>query len=408
MSTHADHDARVLSSPRPRWRRWQRVLGWGLGVVLGLAALLNLALNTGLVPALVHQVSPRTKVGWSRAWWLWPGHAHARGFFVEQRDARVRWRIDADFVRARLFVAALFNRRFAVEEGLIRGVRIQVDPLPPEEWTPPKPPASEPWQVELRGLHFQDARELAWGTTRYLGPADARGTVYVVVGHYVTVEGAHLYLAGGFVEVQGQRAARMEELSTDFSLQASRKGPDGWEVLGGLSGRLQAKADLLPLDWLGARLSRHAEVSLQEGAGVVEVDWSGTFSLPQATLTLSPLALEAHFSGTFANADPFVALFASRKKLPHFFTPLLQTRDLQVRGRVQIGDTGLQVRELHASAGNIRLQGRVALSRGNTHVLILAVVNESAGGVEVTSKGIHFHLKDAQSWYEQQLAVPLP
>ncbi|MFE8595908.1 hypothetical protein [Archangium violaceum] len=609
MSVRGASSARAMSLPRPPWRRWLRALGWVLGGVLLLECLLNLALNTGLIPALIHRAVPRLRLGWSEAWWLWPGQAHARGFFLEHQGAHERWRVEADEVEGKLSVAALFSRRVEAGQVRARGVRARLEPLPTEERTPPRPPRPHPWRVELRDLEVQDARELAWGTTHYLGPADARGTVRVIAGQRLTVDAAHVHLAGGFVEEQGQRLARLEELSAGFSLEATRRHPEGWDVLGGLSGRLQAKADLLPLDWLGARLSRHAEVSLHDGAGTLEADvsiqrgrvepgsrveargapltlrlgparvhtpwhalglvkpdahgtphgrlqltfapvrlegparrvlelpevaltfhveprleppapsvrselhvapsgpvdlrllntwtgetfrvdsgsatlkaaghrdsehasgamhlmldtdlvearvgdtrllgrasaeldarrlslrgktlglngttlrlsqvsadldnatvrgWSGTFALPQATLSLSPPELEARFSGTFANADPFVALLSRHKRLPHFLAPLLHTRELQVTGRLRLGDPGIQVRELHVQGENLEIQGQVDLSRGATHALVLATVGGVTGGVEVTPGGTHLHLDDARHWFEERLAAPPP
>ncbi|MFP2912687.1 hypothetical protein ACLESD_48290, partial [Pyxidicoccus sp. 3LFB2] len=106
------------------------MLAWGLGGVLLLEALLNLALNTPLVPALVHRAVPRTQLGWSRAWWPWPGRLHVRDFFLEQHGAHTRWRIEAEEVEARLAVAPLFRRQLQVDGGRARGARAWVEPLP--------------------------------------------------------------------------------------------------------------------------------------------------------------------------------------------------------------------------------------------------------------------------------------
>ncbi|NMO14623.1 hypothetical protein HPC49_03865 [Pyxidicoccus fallax] len=584
-----------------------RVLAWAMGGVLLLEVLLNLALNTPLVPALVHRATPRTRLGWSRAWWPWPGQLQARDFFLERRDAHARWRVEAEDVEAHLDVVALFRRQLVVEGVRARGVRARVEPLPSGEQAPPKPPKPHPWRIELRGLEVQAARELVVGTVRYTGPAEARGTVRLIAGQRLTVEAGQLRLTDGFVEVQGHRAARLESLSTNFSLEAFRRAPEGWEVFGGLSGRLQAKADLLALDWLGASLPPHARVDLREGAGTMEAEvriqkgvlepgsrveaqgaplqlwvgpaharapwrvhgtveadadgeargrlrlsfssvhvdgpharllelpevaltfhaeprlglaapviqrelhvapskpvdlrmlnawtgqtfrvdsgsatlkasghgdsehargslrltvdsdlvearagdtrllgrasaefdtrrlslqgrrvgldgttlwlsqvsadldtatlrgWSGTFSLPQATLLLSPPELEARFSGRFASAAPFVALLTGSKKLPRFLAPLLQARELEVTGRVLLGPPGLQVRELRITDENLQLQGRMDLSRGATHALVLATLDGITGAVEVTPEDTHVQLHDARRWYEERLAAP--
>ncbi|QSQ25369.1 hypothetical protein JY651_10760 [Pyxidicoccus parkwayensis] len=593
------------STPRARWRR---VLVWTLGLVLALEALLNIVINTPLVPWFVHRITPRTTLGWNRAWWPWPGRAHARGAFMEQRTAHVRWRVEADEVEAELSLPALIRRHVEAEAARARGARAWVEPLPPEERTAPLPPKLHPWHVDLRDLEVEDVRELTAGPAHYVGPASARGKLRIIARERFTVDAAHLELAGGFVEVDGKRAARMEVMSADFSLDATRVPAGGWDILGSLGGRLHAKAELLPLEWLGSRLPEHSQVSVHDGAGTLEADvrfqqgllepgsrveargaplrvrfgpaqaraswhllgtveagnaseprgrlrlsltsirlegektqvlelpevtlifhaeprlgapvltehhelhvtsgkpmdlrllnawtgetfqvtsgnvtlkasghggssrahealsltldtdlvearaggtrllgrasavldtrklsllrgkalgldgttlhlsqvsadlhnetvreWSGTFSLPHATLTLSPPELEARFSARFATADPFVAILTSRKKLPHFLAPLLHARDLEVTGHVRLGDAGIRVRELHITDENLHIEGRMDLSRGITHALILATLHGVSGAMEVTPEHTHFQLDDARQWYEEHLALP--
>ncbi|MFP2911735.1 hypothetical protein ACLESD_43260, partial [Pyxidicoccus sp. 3LFB2] len=168
--------------------------------------------------------------------------------------------------------------------------------------------------------------------------------------------------------------------------------------------RLSLHGQALGLDGTTLRLSQvSADLDTVTLRG-----WSGTFSLPQATLSLAPPRLEARFSGSFASAAPFVALLSGSGKLPRFFAPLLQARGLEVSGRVLLGPSGIQVRELRLADENLQLQGRMDLARGATHALVLATLDGITGAVEVTPGDTHVQLHDARRWYEERLATPPP
>jgi len=136
--------------------------------------------------------------------------------------------------------------------------------------------------------------------------------------------------------------------------------------------------------------------------------WSGTFSLPSATLDLEPVSLETRFTSTFASSDPFVALLTAEKKLPTFLSPLFKARDLKVTGRLRLSDAGIQVRDLHATAeGGLELRGRVDSGKGVTHALILATAGGVTGAIEVRPGHTHLQLGNAQRWFEERLHAPV-
>ncbi|MBJ6761423.1 hypothetical protein JGU66_11660 [Myxococcaceae bacterium JPH2] len=605
MSTRGDMPAQPATPPRRR-RRAVRALGWGLVALLVFEGVLNLALNLGVIPRVVHRATARTQLGWSRAWWLWPAPVHVQDFFLEQHDHDAHWRVDVERSEARLSLTAFLHRR--VDIGFLRGwgVRVHVRPIPPEERAAPGPPSAHPWSVSLRGLEIRDGREVAWGNGRYLGPWEADGAVTLVGGERVSVSASRIALSHGAVELAQRRAANIDSLLADLTLDVPKKGPGAGDALGGLSGHARLKAELLPLDWLGPMLAHHEKLVVDEGAGHVEADvrwtkgrlapdsrleargepltlrlgplrvrapwrmrgtvttqgegtrewlrlefapvnvggrvgqllelpevaitfqaepgpgerhptyerdltvapsrpmdlrtlnpwtghtfrvdsgtavleahaqldsaqdtgdmhlslgsdlinaqsgsvrmlgrarasisshrlalreqevgldgttlqltqvsadfphkqvrgWEGTFSFPHALLALSPPALDARFTGQFANADPFVALLTRKFGLPHFLAPLLDARDLRVSGRVRMGDSGMQVRELHAAGSGLKLEASLDVRRDDTQARVLATVKGITGCVEVTPEGTHVHLGDARRRCEPLDARP--
>ncbi|WP_163870910.1 hypothetical protein [Myxococcus eversor] len=607
MSVEAPQASRAPPWFRARRGGWRRVLKWGLVVVLAFEALLNLALNVGLVPTLLARATPRTQVDWHSGWWLWPGPVHLRGFFVRQRDARAAWRIDAEHVDADTSLFALLSRRVRAEGVRARGVSVRAERMPALEQSPARHPRAHPWDIELRDVTLEDLRELMLKPVRYVGPGQVKGSVRVVAGQRLTVTLESLRLSDGTLELEGRAVARVREVSHELALDAVR--PEGEEKrrVEKFDGRLGVKMEVLDLAWLGALVSREHPDLLGEGAGQldaevfirggqlaagsrvdasgaplelrvgparvrapwsvhgevtedgdsgtrgvlrvrfapvhvegkagrvlevpevsltlnakmhdpdtgtqvthelhvarsrpvdlrvlnawmgktfrvesghatleasdssagqktprrlrldlqtdlvegrwaetlvlgkasVEVDarrlslhgkslgldgsalhlnhvsadpphttirgWSGRFDLPHARLTIDPAELEAHFSARFSNADPFVAMLTAEKKLPGFLSPLLEARDLSVTGQARMSDAGLQVRELHAKADGLELEGRMETARGTTHALIYAKVGVLSGAIEVKPGGTHVRLKHARRWYEERLSAP--
>lgn len=272
MSDEALQASRAPPSPRARRGGWRRILKWGLVVVLAFEALLNLALNVGLVPALLARATPRTQVDWHSGWWLWPGPVHLRGFFVRQRDARAAWRIDAEHVDANTSLFALLSRRVRAEGVRARGVSVRAEPMPALEQTPAGHPHAHPWDIELLDVTLEDLRELMLKPVRYVGPGQVKGAVRVVAGQRLTVTLESLRLSDGTLELEGRTVARVREVSHELVLDAIRPEGEAKRRVEKFDGRLGVKLEVLDLAWLGALVSREHPDLLSEGAGRLDAE----------------------------------------------------------------------------------------------------------------------------------------
>ncbi|MBU8896405.1 hypothetical protein KRR26_12355 [Corallococcus sp. M34] len=310
MSTRGATPSQPATPPRRR-RRAVRALGFGVVALLVFEGVLNLVLNLGVIPHIVHRATSRTYLGWSRAWWLWPAPVHVQDFFLEQHDNDAQWRVDVERSEARLSLTSFLHRR--VDLGFLHawGVRVRVRPIPPLERAVPGPPSAHPWSVSLRGLEIRDGREVDWGHGRYIGPWEADGAVTLVGGERVSVSASRIELSQGAVELGQRRAANVDSMLADLTLDVPKKGPGAGDALGGLSGRARLKAELLPLDWLGPLLAHREALVLDEGAGHVEADvrWTRGRLAPDSrveaqgeplTLRLGPLRVRTpwHARGT--------------------------------------------------------------------------------------------------------------
>ncbi|RYZ42826.1 MAG: hypothetical protein EOO71_06125 [Myxococcaceae bacterium] len=582
--------------------RWWRMPLWALVAVLSCEGALNLALNVGAVQALVHRAAPRTRLSWQRAWWVWPGRLQFRGFALEQQDAHARWRLDVERLEAGLSLSALTRRRVEARRVEGTGVRVRVEP----EKAPPAPARTSsgkpPWEIRLTEVVLRDVRDLDLGPARYTGTAEAEGSLDVKLHQKLHVELTSLRLDGGFVEVRGHRVARVESASGRMSLETGWRPTGGWDITTAVSGRLQAGAEVLALDWVNARPGAHASVSVHGGKGRLELDvrmrkgelepgsrveargetlevragpsrarapwtlqasveseahghregrlrlafapvhvegpeghgvevpevavtlharrregapgldlerelhvakshpmdlralnpwlsrtlqvdsghvtlrgegrprtqhggnwlhvsldtdlvegrmgdnrlllragvevdarrlslgakglgldgttlrlsdvssngpvpirgWSGSIALPQATLALSPVVLEARFTSELTDTQPLASLLATRKGLPPFLAPLLDIKKLSVTGHVRMDRNGLQVRELKAQGQDFQLEGHLDLVQGKSTGAVLATVGPTTGAVELKPDGHHIHLKGARDWYNAQ------
>ncbi|MFY2563929.1 hypothetical protein ACN469_40440 [Corallococcus terminator] len=272
MSIEAPLASRAPPGVRARRGGWRRVLKWGLVVVLALEALLNLALNVGLVPALLARATPRTQVDWHRGWWLWPGPVHLQGFFVQQRDARVAWRLDAEQVDAHTSLFALLSRRVRADGVNARGVSVRAEPMPALEQAPARHPSAHPWDIELRGVELEELRELMLKPVRYVGPGQLKGAVHLVAGQRLTVTLEALRLSDGALELEGRTVARVREVSSELALDAVRPAGEEKRRVERFDGRLAVKMEVLDLAWLGALVSREHPDLLGEGAGQLDAE----------------------------------------------------------------------------------------------------------------------------------------
>lgn len=146
-------------------------------------------------------------------------------------------------------------------------------------------------------------------------------------------------------------------------------------------------------------LLRDVTVRTREDAAL---GWNGDLSFPEATLTLSPLAFEGRFEGSFSNAAPFVALLAHNGALPQWLSPLLRANGLKLSGEVSLGEEGARVGKLHAQGEGLELRGRAESTDGAPHAVLLVKVGIIPVGVEAGAAGTHIQVLRPSNWYEKK------
>ncbi|MCP3101194.1 hypothetical protein LZ198_20155 [Myxococcus sp. K15C18031901] len=263
----------IGASPAPTARaprvRWRRALFGVLAVVLAFEALLNVALNVGLVSGLLRATTPHTRLDWSQGWWLWPGPVHLRDFSLKERDNRQAWRVDAARVKAHVSLFRLLTRKVLAHDVEAHGLVFWLTSEPALEARPTGPPAPHPWVIELDRVTVRDVREVNWETLRYTGPCEVDGWLHVVAGQRFTAGLERLHLAGGNVESKGERVATLEQV--DGTLVLDNIQPP-LEAEHRVDGHIDVRVDLFDLGWLWPMLgssSSHAGMP-RGGAGQLE------------------------------------------------------------------------------------------------------------------------------------------
>jgi hypothetical protein len=170
----------------PRWKRVLRITVRILVAVILGAPLLYLAAANAFLAFLLRPItrSPNLSIEYARAWSVWPGRAHVRGFRVQSRSDTVEWSLDVEAGVVDVNLLDLFQRRVhmsgARAEDLKFRLRQGVSPRdaddPKNAWLPPIPPYADP-PISRAGA---PAPELKLGKYKYwvieVDDSDARVT----------------------------------------------------------------------------------------------------------------------------------------------------------------------------------------------------------------------------------------
>ncbi|MFP2900198.1 hypothetical protein [Corallococcus sp. 4LFB] len=255
----------------PRSRRWRRVALWALVAVAVLEVALNVALNTGVTQAIMGRATDRTQLTWQRAWWLWPvGRLHLKGFTLTQQDANVWWKVEVDALEAGMSLTGLLRKRVDVDGITGHGASFHLEPSSAPEQ--PSAPNSKPWVIHLKDVTLHQVRELDFSRVRFAGALDVTGTLNLQSRERLQVDLPSVRVAGGFIEVDGKRVARLESLDSRARLDAPFRPGKGYDFSQSLGGQVKTHLDVLPLDWINDQLGASAPVSLHGGAGRVDLD----------------------------------------------------------------------------------------------------------------------------------------
>ncbi|RKH22382.1 hypothetical protein D7Y13_31900 [Corallococcus praedator] len=259
------------AAPR-RNKRWWRIPLWILLGVVVLEVLINVALNVGVVQAIMRRGTDRTQLSWQRAWWLWPvGRLHLKGFTLTNQDTERWWKVEVDALTAGMSLTGLLRKRVDVHGIDGHGATFHLEPSPaPEE--EPSDPNARPWVINLEDVTLHGVRELDFSRVRFVGALDVNGALNLQSRERLQVDLPSVRVAEGFMEVDGKRVARLEALSASARLDAPFQGEQGYDLSQAIGGQAQVKVDLLPLDWVNDLLGPSAPVSLRGGSGRLDLD----------------------------------------------------------------------------------------------------------------------------------------
>ncbi|MBN9682973.1 MULTISPECIES: hypothetical protein [unclassified Corallococcus] len=225
------------------------------------------------------------------------------------------------------------------------------------------------------------------------------------LGKTLEIDSGHVTVRSEEPSKKGAKARNALELRMDTDLVSGTMGPN--KVLL----RAEVEVDARHLSWdmtelgLSGTTLRLRDVS--SNGNVPIRAWSGNFTLPRASLSLSPTVLKARFTSQLTDTQPIVALITSSKKLPGFLTSLLNIPKVEVTGQVQIDERGLQLRELKAKGEGFSMEGHLDLVQGNITGALLTSLGAVTGGIELRPGGKHdLHLLKATDWFKRQPVPP--
>ncbi|RKH63257.1 hypothetical protein D7V93_08985 [Corallococcus llansteffanensis] len=269
MTVSPPRDAQDAAPPRKRWRR---AALWTVAAFIVLEVLLNVALNVGVVQAIMRRGTDRIVLGWERAWWLWPvGRLHLRDFTLTKQDPDLWWKVEVEALSANISLTALLSNHVDVQGIDGHGASFQLEPSSaPEE--PPSAPGTRPWEIELVDVTLHEVRVLDFSRVRFAGALDVTGTLHLTSRERLLVDLPSVRVAQGFLEVDGKKVARLETLTARALLDAPFRDGEGYDLSQAIGGQAQAKVELFPLDWVNEQLGASAPVSLRGGAGRLDLD----------------------------------------------------------------------------------------------------------------------------------------
>lgn len=206
----------------------------------------------------------------------------------------------------------------------------------------------------------------------------------------------------------GAKAPRVDQLPQDAHVEVNTQKVQatwaGATMSGLVNVNVDAKKLALQRDTVvlhGSQVQFH-DVSVRTGQDVQARNWDGTLAFPDATLALSPPAAKGRFSGSFSNADPFVALLTFKGALPGVLAPLLKANNLGLSGVLSLGERGLTVSGLHAQGQGLELFGNADSTGGPPHAVLLVKMGILSVGVETGAEGTHVQLLHPSGWYKEK------
>ena len=297
------------------WRAWAR----GRAAKAALAALCALALvelawliiaNVALalqLPARLVGQSANVKLGYARAWSLYPGDLRVRGLWLHVESSGHRVDVDAEHAHAGVDLFALPGRRFRTRWLEASGIVVRVHEEQHALHAAEAGAAPERWSAQLDEVELREVRELRLGWAHVQGIGRARGRAFISANR-IDVGPVAFDLGTGQVHVANQLLADWVGVHGRITISPfDPRSVKAGAILERISGRADVRANVAGLDaldaampWLNARGEGDMQASVVVSHGVLAHGTTAELRLHDAQMTLGPATFAGALEGSLS------------------------------------------------------------------------------------------------------------
>lgn len=285
------------------WKALKIILIAPVSLWVAYLLLVNVALSSKLISALVSYNPDEVMLDYDSAYTLWPGHVHVEGFRLSGQDSVLQFGVLVDEADCQIYLPDLFRRKFYAAKirakGYSQRIRMHVDPtstldledprikaLPPIwGFTNPSILLAHPPQKNLEytdegynlwTAHLEDVdatiKEIWIEQVRYEGGGRVRGGFYFKPLRLVRVGPVVLELRDGQIHIGDHILAR---LNGDIDLTMNTFDPmnvEGLNFTETMAARIRIEALLPGLEAINFMMGPDAGVKLNDGSGQLLTD----------------------------------------------------------------------------------------------------------------------------------------
>jgi hypothetical protein len=285
------------------WKALKIIVIAPFALYLAYLLLVNIALSSKLLAALVSQNPDEVVLDYDSAYSIWPGHVHVEGFRLSGQDSTLQFGVLVDEVDAKIYLPDLFRKKFYAYQirakGYSQRIRMHVDPTTTPDLEDPRvkalpsiwgftnpsiqlaaPPRKNleftDEDYDLWTAHLEDVdatiKEIWVEQVRYAGEGRIRGGFYFKPLRAVRVGPLVLELRDGQLHVGHNILARV---NGDIDVTMNTFDPmnvDGLNFAETMAARIKIEAIVPGLDAINFMMGPNAAVSLTDGSGQLLTD----------------------------------------------------------------------------------------------------------------------------------------
>ncbi|MBS2029722.1 MAG: hypothetical protein JST54_17615 [Deltaproteobacteria bacterium] len=300
------------------WRAWAR----GRAAKVALAALCALAVvelawlivaNVALgfqLPARLVGQSANTKLGYARAWSLYPGDLRVRGLWLHVESSDHRIDVDVEHAHAGVDLLALPKRRFRTRWLEGNGVVVRVHEEKHALHAVEAGASPGHWSAQLDEVELRQVRELRLGWAHVHGMGRIRGRAFLSANR-IDVGPVAFDLGTGQVQVANQLLADWVGVHGRITISPfDPRSVKGGAIFERISGRADVRANVAGLEaldsampWLNARGLGDVQASVVVSHGVLAHGTTAQLRLHDARMTLGPATFAGALEGQLSVKD---------------------------------------------------------------------------------------------------------